>query len=322
MQKNILWIFVAAAFGACCGKDSQEEDVCFYEPEFGQGRDVVRGWSYNSHLDKCYVFYHAKKGTYGDDNIFPSETACNEKCRQNVPSKCYASLPTSSGPLDLPLATYDPNAGRCLRTRAAIGQGQTPNLFNSVKSCERDCRDKDLRLCLNATEKDCAEMETSTSYRYNLEKQTCQRTTDDSCGGFRSAEECFRRCGVLVDDKCTLPIQNITTCENPTTRYGYNNVTKQCEELRGCADGGNSFENAKDCWQSCAPTTHRCLMKPDTGSFRWLGLFTRYYFDIEKNLCHWAKKKSASVSGTTNLFKSAEDCQKTCKPIYKGNPEY
>uniref|UniRef100_A0A0K8RLZ5 Putative salivary kunitz domain protein n=1 Tax=Ixodes ricinus TaxID=34613 RepID=A0A0K8RLZ5_IXORI len=320
MQKKIVWTFVAAALGVCCGKDSQKENVCLKEPEFGQGGDV-RGWSYNSHLDKCYVFYHAKKEKYGDDNIFPSESACNEKCRQNVPEKCYARLATSSGSLDLPFATYDPNSGRCVKTSAIKGKGQTPNLFYHFRSCEKQCRDTDLRLCVNATEEDCADIDRNTSYRYNVKRQTCERTTDGSCGGFRSTEECFRRCGILVDNKCTLPIQNITTCENPTTRYGYNNETQQCEELLGCADGGNSFESAKECWETCAPTTHRCRMKPDTEAVWWFGIFKRYYFDISKNSCEWTKRQSYKVSGTTNLFRVPKDCQKTCKAVYKGNSE-
>uniref|UniRef100_A0A0K8R828 Putative salivary kunitz domain protein n=1 Tax=Ixodes ricinus TaxID=34613 RepID=A0A0K8R828_IXORI len=322
MQKNILCIFVAAAFGICRGEDFQKEDICFDEPDFGRGREVVKGWSYKYYLDKCYLFDHAKRDKYGDENIFLSESDCNKRCRRNVPEKCYAMLPKSSGPSNLQLSTYDANAGRCLLTSATVREGKTLNLFTNISSCERECRDMDLRLCLNATEEDCADIDPNTSYRYNVKRQTCERTTDGTCGGFRSARDCFRRCGILVDNKCTLPIQNITTCENPTTRYGYNNLKQQCEELLGCADGGNSFENAKKCWESCAPITHRCRMKPDTGKVWWLGFFKRYYFDIEKNICHWAKKNTASISDITNLFRSDEDCRKTCKAIYKGNSEY
>uniref|UniRef100_A0A0K8R6J6 Putative salivary kunitz domain protein n=1 Tax=Ixodes ricinus TaxID=34613 RepID=A0A0K8R6J6_IXORI len=322
MQKNILWIFVAAAFGICCGEDFQKEGICFDEPDFGIGREVVEGWSYNSYLDKCYLFDHARRNKYGEENIFLTELACNKRCRRNVPESCYAILPTSSGTSGLQLSTYDPNAGRCLLTGATERKGQTPNLFTNVSSCERKCRDTDLRLCLNATEEDCVDIDRRTSYRYNYMKQTCEATHGVSCGGFRSAKDCSRRCGILVDNKCTLPIQNITTCKKPSTRYGYNNLTQQCEQLLGCADGGNSFESAKECWESCAPTTHRCRMKPDTGKVWWFGFFERYYFDIENNICHWAKKKTASVSDTTNLFWSDEDCRKTCKAIYKGNSEY
>nr|AAT92103.1 KUN-1 [Ixodes pacificus] len=175
----------------------------------------------------------------------------------------------------------------------------------------------DLRLCLNATAADCEYID-GQSYEYNSKEQTCKENTDGSCGGFRSAQDCFKRCAVLVDNKCKLPIQNITTCEEPQQRYGYNEETDQCEEFFGCADEGNSFQEAEKCWKQCAPH-HRCNMKPDTGRFPNVGFVRRYYFDIKKNRCGSAMKFSKKVPGNTNLFQTAEECDKICKPKYQGN---
>uniref|UniRef100_A0A0K8RN27 Putative salivary kunitz domain protein n=1 Tax=Ixodes ricinus TaxID=34613 RepID=A0A0K8RN27_IXORI len=317
MYKEILCTLIAAALGICSGQNSQDENLCLDTPEFGQGREVVKGWSYNSELDKCYVFYHAKRKDYGSENIFLDESACNQLCRPHVPANCYAKPPSSKGPYDFPLVTYDPITGRCLAIRAP-DEDPTKNAFKSDASCREKCRDTDLRLCLSPKENDCDYID-GQSYQYNSDKQTCEKAGDGSCGGFQSAEDCFKRCGILVENKCTLPIQNITTCEEPQERYGYNEKTGQCEEFLGCADGGNSFEEAEKCWKDCAPATHRCNMKPDTGRFPKLGFYTRYYFDIKNNVCSSAKKASRNVPGNTNLFKTAVQCEEICKPKYQGS---
>ncbi|CAN8029602.1 unnamed protein product, partial [Ixodes persulcatus] len=297
--------------GICGGQNLKDENVCLDTPELGQGRDIVKGWSYNSNLDKCYIFDHVKRKDYSNENIFLNESACNQRCRPHVPTKCYAKAPSSKRTSDLPVATYDPSTGRCLDIRAPI-EDQTKNVFNSKTSCTKQCRDSDLRLCLNPNEDDCDYIN-GQSYRYNSGKQTCEEATDGSCGGFQSAEDCFKRCGILVENKCTLPIQNITTCEEPQKRYGYNKKTDQCEEFFGCADGGNSFQQAEKCWKQCAPATHRCNMKPDTGRFPNIGFYTRYYFDISRNVCRSAKKVSRNVPGNTNLFETNLQCEKICK---------
>uniref|UniRef100_A0A147BX20 Putative salivary kunitz domain protein n=1 Tax=Ixodes ricinus TaxID=34613 RepID=A0A147BX20_IXORI len=317
MYKEILCTLIAAALGICSGRNYQDENVCLDTPEFGRGREVVKGWSYNSGLDRCYVFDHARRDDYSNENIFLNESACNKRCRPHVPEKCYAKPPSSKGTLDLPVTTYDPSTGTCLDIRAPVGD-QGENVFNNKASCTRQCRDVDLRLCLKPTEEDCDYIEGS-GYRYDSEDQTCKKATDGSCGGFQSAEDCLKRCGTLVDNKCRLPIQNLLTCEEPQKRYGYNEKTKQCEELLGCADGGNSFKEAEQCWKNCAPATHRCNMKPDTGRFPKIGFYTRYYFDITRNVCSSAKKVKSNVPGNTNLFETAAQCEKICKPKYQGN---
>nr|AAM93636.1 putative secreted protein [Ixodes scapularis] len=319
MHKQTVWTLVAAALGICSGQNFQEGNVCYYEPDLGRGRDIIKGWTYDAYLDKCYVFHHAKRSHYGNENIFQSESLCNQRCRPTVPAKCYAKPPPSKGKSDLPVVTYDPNNGRCLDIRATK-QGGAENVFNNRASCKKQCLDADLRLCLNATKADC-EYIGDPSYRYNAETETCEAAPAGTCGGFQSAEKCFQRCGILVENKCTLPIQNITTCENPTKRYGYNKEKDQCEELFGCADGGNSFQGAKECWSVCAPK-HRCNMSPDTGRFAKLGLYTRYYFDVTTNECTSARKLKRTVPGNTNLFVTADECKQICKPQYQGTPEH
>uniref|UniRef100_V5HA77 Putative tick kunitz 99 n=1 Tax=Ixodes ricinus TaxID=34613 RepID=V5HA77_IXORI len=154
MYKEILCTLIAAALGICSGQNSQDENLCLDTPAFGQGREVVKGWSYNSELDKCYVFYHAKRHDYGSENIFLDESACNQRCRPHVPAKCYAKPPSSEGPLDFPLVTYDPTTGRCLAIRAP-DEDPTKNAFRSDASCRKECRDTDLRLCLHPNCKYC-----------------------------------------------------------------------------------------------------------------------------------------------------------------------
>ncbi|XP_040072494.1 carboxypeptidase inhibitor SmCI-like [Ixodes scapularis] len=248
MHKEIIWTLIVTALGICSGQNSQDENLCLDTPDFGQGRNVVKGWSYNSELDKCYVFDHVKRDDYSNENIFLDESSCNKRCRPNVPAKCYAKPPSSEGSLDFPVVTYDRTTGKCLPIRAP-DEDQTKNVFRSDASCTKECRDTDLRLCLNPNEDDC-EYIGSPSYGYDPKDQTCKEKTDGSCGGFRSVEDCFKRCGPLVENKCRLPIQHILTCEEPQKTYGYNEKTQQCEERLGCADGGNSFQEAEQCWKN------------------------------------------------------------------------
>uniref|UniRef100_V5HE62 BPTI/Kunitz inhibitor domain-containing protein n=1 Tax=Ixodes ricinus TaxID=34613 RepID=V5HE62_IXORI len=213
MYKEILCTLIAAALGLCSGQNPKDGNVCLETPKLGQGFNIVKGWSYDPDLDKCYVFDHVRRSDYGVENIFLSESSCNQRCRPPVPAKCYAKPPSSKGTLDLPVSTYDPSTGTCLDIRAPVGD-QGENVFSSNASCTRECRGVDLRLCLNATEADCDYID-GWGYGYDSEDQTCKEAADGFCGGFRSGEDCLKRCGPLVDNKCRLPIQDMLTCDEP-----------------------------------------------------------------------------------------------------------
>ncbi|KAM7286256.1 actinia tenebrosa protease inhibitors-like [Ixodes scapularis] len=329
MQPGALFFLVVAAFGfrycepagvadITYDEYSEEDDnqsVCSSEPESGRGRAYVKGWAYYKKLDKCYVFYFGDNIFSGNENKFMSEAECNAVCRANVPRKCYKSSPTSTGNEDCSTTTYNPMFGSCKMTCADIQKDKDENVFNNFEHCESECLAEDFRLCLNPTAKKCD----ATFYVYNSQTQTCEKTSDGYCRGFESSKDCYKRCGVLVDQKCKLPIQNIGVCEEPSTRYAYNKLSDKCEEFLGCDDGGNSFGTAKECWRLCASPLNRCFLHPDTGKFVNVGWYARYYYDIQVNECKEAKKARKTIPGDRNLFLTSEDCEKHCKPKHEEN---
>ncbi|CAN8029431.1 unnamed protein product, partial [Ixodes persulcatus] len=290
-------------------EENGNQSVCSSEPEIGRGRAHVKGWAYFKSLDKCYVQYFGDAIFNENENKFMSEFECNAMCRANVPSKCYKGATTSTGNGDRSMVTYNPTFGSCKMTLVNVRKYKDENLFNNFESCKSECRAEDFRLCLNPTANICD----APFYEYNSRTQTCEKTSDEYCRGFASSKDCYKRCGVLVNQKCKLPIQNISVCEEPRTRYGYNEVNDQCEEFLGCDDGGNSFETAKVCWRRCADPLNRCVLHPDTGRFLNIGFFVRYYYDIQINECKLARKFSKSVPGNTNLFLNSDDCENHCK---------
>ncbi|CAN8011904.1 unnamed protein product [Ixodes pacificus] len=296
-------------------EENDNQSVCSSEPEIGRGRANVKGWAYYKNLDKCYVLYFGDAIFSGNENKFMSESDCNTVCRANVPSKCYKSSPTSTGNGDRSTATYNPTFGSCKITRADIQKDEDENVFKNFEYCKSECLAEDFRLCLNPTETLCDH----SFYVYNTRTQTCEEKSDGYCRGFASSKDCYKRCGVLVNQKCKLPIQNISVCEEPSTRYGYNKLNGKCEEFLGCDDGGNSFETAKVCWRRCAGPLNQCVLYPDTGRFVDVGLFIRYYYDIQANECKLARKFRKSIPGNTNLFLTINDCEKHCKPKHEEN---
>ncbi|CAN8029599.1 unnamed protein product, partial [Ixodes persulcatus] len=296
-------------------EENGNQSVCSREPEIGQGRANVKGWAYYKKLDKCYVQYFGDALFNGNENKFMSESECNAMCRANVPSKCYKSSPSSSGKGGRSMATYDPTFGRCKVTHDYDRKDNNQNVFTNFEECKSECLAEDFRLCLNPIETRCDH----SFYAYNSRTQICEKKSDGYCRGFASSKDCYKRCGVLVNQKCKLPIQNISVCEEPTTRYGYNQINDKCEEFLGCDDGGNSFGTAKVCWRRCAGHRNRCVLNPDTGRFADIGFFTRYYYDIQKNKCKPARKLNKSIPGNTNLFLTFDDCEKHCKPKHEEN---
>ncbi|CAN7937607.1 unnamed protein product, partial [Ixodes hexagonus] len=235
-------------------EENSTESVCSNEPTVGRGRAYIKGWAYYKFLHKCYPFYFGDANFDTKDNKFASELACNKKCRRNVPHKCYLKSPTTVKGGHT-MVTYRPETANCadVKISADVKPDGKHNIFRHIKSCKTECRDEDFRVCLDSNSADCVCWKgDNRCYEYNTYTQTCEIITDGFCGVFRSSEDCYKRCGVLVKRKCKLPIQNISTCAKPTTRYGYNNARGQCEEFLGCADGGNSYASAKECWRTCA----------------------------------------------------------------------
>uniref|UniRef100_A0A0K8R6F4 Putative salivary kunitz domain protein n=1 Tax=Ixodes ricinus TaxID=34613 RepID=A0A0K8R6F4_IXORI len=322
MQRNILWIFVVAAFGFHHNvANGDKPHVCTLGPYDAPGRMYSPGWFYDGTIDKCvqYVFGDERVDT-NTINRFKTEDDCNRLCRSHVPSYCFMKPGNTRGRASHRMWTYNSKTGSC-NTLIWGGDDKTgKNVFPDKATCERTCREPDMGECGKKVA--LCKHKDEGFFRFNDTTQKCYFDDKNECqeseNAFQSVKACYRQCGRFVTNKCELPIQNISLCATIETRYGYNNDKAVCEEILGCDDGGNSFPTAKECWNTCAKHSgSRCVMKPDKGKLgNWIGR-TRWYFDIDTNKCEVTKQTSIwKGTGKTNLFATKKECEELCKPVH------
>uniref|UniRef100_A0A0K8RE15 Putative salivary kunitz domain protein n=1 Tax=Ixodes ricinus TaxID=34613 RepID=A0A0K8RE15_IXORI len=329
MQKNILWIFVAAAFGnSHCdgdydgsGSDSamtKEENRCTLPLDLGsRGWQRVKGYFYDQKRDECRLVYFSNQDWDKTQNRFRTLSECRKTCRGGVPSYCFEIPPRSPTKKSYPMITYNSSHGACEGIPAQKYNPQE-NIFKGTNECNLKCRDPELGQCAPTAPVDCGNQEGGISYRYNVTKQSCEKVVNGECGPFTSFEECSQRCGRYILKKCSMPALTSRYCDSEEVRYWYSPTSKKCEEITGCADDVTNFKTAQDCWETCSSAElTRCLRPPDLGRLR-VGA-KHYYYDIKGNKCrpttHMAFWQRTS---NKNRFPSFDECERTCKPKHQG----
>uniref|UniRef100_A0A0K8RMP1 Putative salivary kunitz domain protein n=1 Tax=Ixodes ricinus TaxID=34613 RepID=A0A0K8RMP1_IXORI len=329
MEKNILWIFVAAVFEICyCDYDYDEsrgdslmakkEGRCKLPLDLGsRGWDNVKGYFYDPRRDECRLVYF-RNGDWDDEkNMFRTLSDCRRTCRGGVPSYCFKTPPKSPRKQSYPMVTYNSSQGECEEIPAQKNNPEA-NIFQRKEDCNNNCRDPELGQCAPSATGNCGGRESGISYRYNMGNQSCEKVVGGGCGPFKSLEDCSLRCGRYISNKCNMPALTSKFCDIKEARYRYNPVTEKCEEIEGCADDVTNFKTAADCWESCSSKElNRCLKHPDLGR---LGFGrTHYYYNMRNNTClpttHFAFWQT---TGKTNRFTSFGECERTCKPKHKG----
>uniref|UniRef100_A0A0K8R5U1 Putative salivary kunitz domain protein n=1 Tax=Ixodes ricinus TaxID=34613 RepID=A0A0K8R5U1_IXORI len=299
-------------------------DVCSLDPVTGSGYDRHDAWFYDWRTGVCLETKFEYVDEYSDEqNYFASEEQCNSKCRRGVPNQCFDDPRNLGGKNDIEKWTYNYTSTQCVPFRWAKGRWPDKNTFTSKEQCIQTCRIPDLGICGYGFHNECKHGD-DLYIRYNYQKQICEILQPDECpihgNAFYTFRACYQRCGRFVEDKCKLPIQNMSFCSEVKTRYGYNTKTLRCEVFQGCEDSGNSFPSAEACWNSCAKASkHRCVQKPD---YRFPGIFKKYYYDIRHDLCISKRLFRGYVSGDSNLFETMEDCKATCMATYKYDPDW
>uniref|UniRef100_V5ICI4 BPTI/Kunitz inhibitor domain-containing protein n=2 Tax=Ixodes ricinus TaxID=34613 RepID=V5ICI4_IXORI len=321
MQRNILWIFVVAAFGINSNVTNGDKPyVCTLGPYNAPGRMYSPGWFYDRRIDTC-VYYVFGDGQVDTDkfNRFSTESECNRLCRSHVPSYCFMQPGDSRGRASHRMWTYNSKNGSCNPFIWGGDHTSGRNIFGDKSTCERRCRDSDMGEC---GKKVACRHKGDGYFGFNDTIQKCYYDNKNQCqeseNAFQSLGACYRQCARFVTNKCELPIQNISLCAILETRYGYNKDKNACEEILGCDDGGNSFPTAKKCWTTCAKGSgSRCLMTPDKRKLgKWIGRI-RWYYDIDRNKCEVTRQTSIwKGTGNTNLFATKEECEKLCKPVH------
>ncbi|KAM7286245.1 putative secreted salivary gland peptide [Ixodes scapularis] len=253
--------------------------------------------------------------------------SCSASCQSDtVVDVCSLDPVTESGYDHHDAWFYDWRTDVCLETKFEYVDeySDEQNYFATEEQCNSKCR--------RGVPNQCFDDPRNLGGKNDIEKWTYNYTSTQ-CVPFRwrkgrwpdrntfiSKEECIKTCKRFVEDKCKLPIQNMSFCSEGKTRYGYNTKTLRCEEFQGCEDSGNSFPSAEACWNTCAKASnHRCVQKPD---YRFPGIFKKYYYDIRHNQCISKRLFRGYVSGDSNLFKTMEDCKATCMATYKYEPDW
>ncbi|CAN8029438.1 unnamed protein product, partial [Ixodes persulcatus] len=211
---------------------------------------------------------------------------------------------------------YNDTSSKCVPFRYKQDWRPKTNTFDSEKDCIERCRKPDLGLCAYKFQTNCKHGDDLYIW-YDNATQECKILPPHHCpthgNAFYTFRQCYQRCGRFVENKCKLPIQNMSFCGTPLDRYGYNTKTKRCEMFLGCEDSGNNFPTAKACWETCAKKAkHPCVQPPDYKVSSILFWNKRYYYDIKNHRCVEENLFRGLVTGESNLFEKLKDCKEAC----------
>uniref|UniRef100_A0A0K8R634 Putative salivary kunitz domain protein n=1 Tax=Ixodes ricinus TaxID=34613 RepID=A0A0K8R634_IXORI len=324
MQTNIPWIFVVAAFGVFyCGEctyqgseeDSSsmtEESRCDGPPHVSRGFMNILGWFYDQSRDQCRRYHFPDAQFDTTRNKFKTVTECRKACRSTVPLQCFEKPRETSRTKGLPVSTYNSTEGECVAI--TVRPGQTgPNIFRREVQCNKTCRDPEYGKCAPSHRVDCD----GSTYRYNMDQQTCEKATKNKCGSFATLEDCFKRCARYIRNKCHIPFITSEYCDIKEERYWYNPESKKCEQFMGCSDDDTNFPTAEECWKTCSSKGEsRCLQPPDLGKVPFGR--RRYYYNITANACQTTTQVAIwQNTQKKNNFGSLTKCEETCMPKHK-----
>uniref|UniRef100_A0A6B0V842 Putative kunitz n=1 Tax=Ixodes ricinus TaxID=34613 RepID=A0A6B0V842_IXORI len=323
MFVHFVWILATAATGSCshsCQSDLKL-DVCSLDPIKGGVNDRVEHFFYDWRTGTCLLMMFGDWDEGEEQNRFQWEDDCNSKCRPGLRKDCFEEAKKGWGYKNIEMWTYNSSSTKCVRF-TWTGMGPQKNVFSSEAECSKQCRIPDLGPCAYPFRTDCRHGD-YIYYSYDDKTQKCVKLGPHQCptygNGFYTMRQCYQRCGRFVEDKCSLPIQNMTFCSKFKNRWGYNNDKKRCEMFLGCEDSGNNFPTAKACWQTCAKAQgHRCAGEPD---YKYRGLVWKYYYDINSHECVSQNMFRGYVSGDSNLFETKDDCERTCRATHEPEPD-
>uniref|UniRef100_A0A0K8R6N6 Putative salivary kunitz domain protein n=1 Tax=Ixodes ricinus TaxID=34613 RepID=A0A0K8R6N6_IXORI len=320
MLIQFVWILAIAAKGLCSTscQSSTIVNVCHQDPDTGSGTKRLF-FFYDWRTDNCIEKMVFPPDDDDNENKFVSQELCNTKCRRNVPKECFEDPENRWGNQHIERWTYNSSSLKCEKFSWKGGRGPRDNIFESYAACNNKCRIADLGLCAYRYRTQCKHGDDLYIW-YNYEKQRCEILPPDYCpthgNAFYTFRQCYQRCGRFVEDKCKLPIQNMSFCTQFEYRYGYNTKTEKCEKFWGCEDDGNNFHTAKACWETCTTEKlkHRCVQDPD---YRFSGVVNKYYYDINSHSCISKYMFRGYVPGDSNIFHTQKDCEATCMATYQ-----
>uniref|UniRef100_A0A6B0V692 Putative kunitz n=1 Tax=Ixodes ricinus TaxID=34613 RepID=A0A6B0V692_IXORI len=250
---------------------------------------------------------------------------CSTSCQSStIVNVCHQDPDTGSGGKEL-FFFYDWRTDNCIEKRVfPPDDDNNDNKFVNQELCNTKCRRNVPWECFEDPENFWGPKDVE-RWTYNSSSLKCEKFRWKGGRGrqyniFKSEDACNRKCRRFVEDKCKLPIQNMSFCTEFEYRYGYNTKTEKCEKFWGCEDSGNNFHTAKACWETCAKKSrHRCVQDPD---YRFFGFVNKYYYDIDSHSCVSKYMFRGYVPGDSNIFNTQKDCEATCMATYQHEDDW
>uniref|UniRef100_A0A0K8RK90 Putative salivary kunitz domain protein n=1 Tax=Ixodes ricinus TaxID=34613 RepID=A0A0K8RK90_IXORI len=237
-----------------CETTATVPPICYMDPNEGEGKAMHPGWFYDNTIDSCLVLvFGAPQAENEVVNRFETREHCSKTCRPHIKSFCFDDPPvTSNGPISKWF--YNSTQAKCFMIKV---NGQTPedtNLFDTEVKCKKTCRDPDYGPCAKRPPKSCKETDVD-YYRYDINTERCVYDAKQRCkgeNGFLSQEDCDKRCGRFVQNRCKHRPQNISNwCSTNGDRYYFDERENRCKAYYGCDDHGIAFLSLDKCNQKC-----------------------------------------------------------------------
>uniref|UniRef100_G3MR38 BPTI/Kunitz inhibitor domain-containing protein n=1 Tax=Amblyomma maculatum TaxID=34609 RepID=G3MR38_AMBMU len=293
---------------------------CKYQPKRSGCEETRRGWFYNETTYRCERY---PQGMCGRDPKKLTLQTCKTQCRDPVLETCALPTPDNRCRSLMQAYRFNPDKSRCeLHDHC---DEVNLNHFKTVEECQQKCghfAQDPCKLPKNVGQT-CKKAEPQENYWFDGEK--CERFTYNGCGGngnnFVFAQECWRTCGKMIKDNCTFPIYTGSPCKRGLEEYvfGFNHKTNRCERFRysGCGGLPNRFKKANECWKTCGTNSGSICV--ESGPKNRIGIFKKYYYDINTDTCPWSRFGPNFLSKRKNKFETEELCKQTCQGDYSKN---
>ncbi|XP_071826356.1 uncharacterized protein [Apostichopus japonicus] len=312
-------------FGGCLGNDNNfasyvtcaqrcigamTVDVCAQPVLAGPCTDSITRWAYNPTTDSCSQFTYS--GCGGNGNSFATFVECLGNCIVNPSNLCIQ--PILPGPCTSQITRFalDNVANQCVPFTFGGCQGNGNN-FVTLSDCTRTCS-AFIPVCNQPMEAGpCGG--SVPAWAFNTDSGQCQLFIQSFCPPFDNSFEffdlCAQQCGAPVE-RCNIPILP-GSCNDNVNRWGYNSISRQCEQFvyTGCNGNANSFATQAECEANCnvIPTAvNPCEMAIDAGPCN--GNEPRFgYSPVAENCVGFT---FGGCEGNANNFVSITDCLQRC----------
>ncbi|KAJ8036118.1 Papilin [Holothuria leucospilota] len=272
-------------------------DPCSQVIDDGLCFDDIERFAYNVQTLSCQPFRYT--GCGGNSNNFLTESACNQRCVDDV---CAQPMAQCAG--SLTRWSYNPATGTCVASFTGDCSSQTGNFFETEAQCQQRCQ---VPVCSQAIDSGPCTGQ-FTRFAFNRNTGSCQTLIYTGCGGtannFISLQDCQQHCEV---DVCSRP-QETGPCSAGLSRVAFDDASGQCVSLTygGCLGSSNRFTNVAECQQRCLVDV--CTLPMAVGSCGQA--VTMWWFNQALGVCE--PFTYTGCEGNANRFTSQAACMQRC----------